>query len=360
MNPVLHSRANFSSSLNEFLIFHKITLEDLKCKQRILKAQKKLPGLSKKANNYISCQICMLKKHIQSLTSFSDATETRINVFLQNVETRSNNESNDTFDKCETFKKDRSNGDRRFLNDKLFHNSEPNCSSFEDKIAQHSNIASSTFLCHNSEADARSTGFPVDKYLDQETSDTTTKMSSLNDNVMQNTQADVLTNIIHDKNNDLTNCYSTNIALSDIRSNKVNCADFMNMAVDCSLDQQLLKLLADIKKMKTLCKKMLDITDKHCVVNNDMDLNLSLQENEVADFNITVSNSPTTSVWATQYSSSTTINEKDGSRNNSIHMSNLELPVSLNERGWVKMTLHSLRDHISLLVKVNTYKHLYY
>ena len=83
----------FVSSFNEFEVFLKITLDDLSAKITTLKSQKKILRQNRKAKNYLSCQIYMLKKYVQRVERFKIEIETRLDEVLQ----QNNNENNDTF-----------------------------------------------------------------------------------------------------------------------------------------------------------------------------------------------------------------------------------------------------------------------
>jgi hypothetical protein len=144
-----------------------------------------------------------------------------------------------------------------------------------------------------------------------------------------------------------------------------------------SMDKELLALLADMKKMKRRCKHVLDVTDKYCVLNNEMDLKLDLHKVEVADLNASLSKSPTTSPWSTRCSSACSSpseapspfnpdnilpseeDEVDGltsSANRNVTTS-LQLPASINDRGLFKITLDSFGEHLGVLIKTYTRRH---
>merc|ERR1719273_790430 len=82
-HPLLQKRPTFVSSLNEFEVFLKITLDDLSAKITTLKSQKKILRQNRKAKNYLSCQIYMLKKYVQRVERFRTEIETRLEEVLQ-------------------------------------------------------------------------------------------------------------------------------------------------------------------------------------------------------------------------------------------------------------------------------------
>merc|ERR1712038_1393048 len=77
---VSQSKDNFISILNDFLIFLKITADDLKAKRQTLKLQNRILVEDKKAKMYIKCQIIMLKQHIQQLEGFNTQIKVKLNV----------------------------------------------------------------------------------------------------------------------------------------------------------------------------------------------------------------------------------------------------------------------------------------
>ena len=89
-HPLLQQRPRFVSSFNEFEVFLKITLDDLSAKIGTLKSQKNILRQNRKAKNYLSCQIYMLKKYVQRVERFKIEIETRLDDVLQ----QTNNENN--------------------------------------------------------------------------------------------------------------------------------------------------------------------------------------------------------------------------------------------------------------------------
>ena len=81
-HSLLQCRPNFVTSLNEFIVFLKVTSDDLNEKIETLKAQKKILMHNRKAKNYLSCQIYMLKKYVKRLQKFNDEVETRLEFLL--------------------------------------------------------------------------------------------------------------------------------------------------------------------------------------------------------------------------------------------------------------------------------------
>ena len=77
-HSLLQPRPNFVSSLKEFTVFLNITLDDLNVKIETLKAQKKILRQNRKAKNYLSCQIYMLRKYVKRVNRFSTEIETRL------------------------------------------------------------------------------------------------------------------------------------------------------------------------------------------------------------------------------------------------------------------------------------------
>jgi len=293
---VSQSKDNFISILNDFLIFLKITADDLKAKRQTLKLQNRILIEDKKAKLYIKCQIIMLKQHIQQLEGFGTQIKVKLNV-------QSNTEAHDDGQIC-----DDSNQVMHLMN---------------AQFCQVPDIIVKDNLSYCA---------PSHSILSIESLKTCApKCDSIS---------------------------SINVAPSSskhcIERDTKKCVGHMSNNLE---DEEVNKWVKDLKITKKYCKHILDITDKYCVVSNEKDLNLT--EDEIAsNFNSNLCRSPETSRWTVQSSrcNSPTNSHLLSNKNSIDTFDLLQLPVSLANDGWMKMTFLSFWDHITFLIKTQFHK----
>ena len=357
-HPLLQQRPRFVSSFNEFEVFLKITLDDLSAKITTLKSQKKILRQNRKAKNYLSCQIYMLKKYVQRVERFKIEIETRLDEVLQ--QTNNENNQGNVQESALNSGVNISRGKDEPLRD-TFAESAIDCGDLEsDKAPQPDSLYSNH---HKKSGD--SLGISVSseseygdslKFDQNSTFDSITSLEC--DVVSDSNKFDSI-----EKHLELENYEGDN---NNGSSNHVN--------VRGSIDSELEILLADMKKMKRRCKHVLDVTDKYCVLNNETDLKLNVQQQDVAEFNASLSKSPDTSRWSTSSSrscsprsepvspsnieiESVSEDDVDGPKRPSNSVPNIQLPSTFNERGLIKMTLDSVGGHLGVLIKTYTRRH---
>jgi len=295
---VSQSKDNFISILNDFLIFLKITADDLKAKRQTLKLQNRILVEDKKAKMYIKCQIIMLKQHILQLEGFNTQIKVKLNI-------QRNTEAHNDGQIC-----DNSNQVMHLMN------------------AQFSQVP--------------------DIIIKNNLSDSAPSRSTLSIESLKKyaPKCDELSTI---------NVVSSSSKQCIHRDNKKPLGHILNNVED----EEVNKWVKDLRITKKYCKHILDITDKYCVVSNEKDLNLNVMEDEIAsNFNSNLCKYPEMSRWTAQSS-------RCNSPNNSHLLSNkniidtfdlLQLPVSLANNGWMKMTFLSFWYHITFLIKTQFHK----
>ena len=394
-HSLLQSKPNFVSSLNEFINFLKLTLDDLKAKQQTLKAQKKILTQNRTAKNYLKCQIYMLKKHIQRLDGFNAEVEARLNSVLKQEQSNVS-DSNNKEDKVEELLSPIDTGDHgnNVASNETFRESAIDCGQLEEN--KHTHSSGLAILPHTgsgegldvtaSSISSNSLQSAIDDVLRHDRSYTTDSITSTNDAIISDSDK-------NDSNTDKKvspqkeNCINADDVKADDsigsipqKSDSLDTKNLQKNGQDGSdtnnnsIDQELSVLLEDMKKMKRRCKRVLDVTDKYCVLNNETDLKLDLQQGEVADLNASLSKSPTTSPWSTRCSSACSSNsesssptnpdntltfedEVDGVAGENKQITNLQLPSSINDKGLFKITLDSFGEHLGVLMKTYTRRH---
>ena len=383
---LLQCRPEFVTSLNEFDGFLKTTLDDLKAKKDTLKAQKKILGQNRKAKNYLSCQIYVLKKYLTRLDIFSVEIETRLDAILRK------DQDNEVQDFDEKHEHQSTMHNESYLETGLhsmddFKEAAIDCGDLEDASKSHRGSSSMSKNRYNESGESLhasvSSGSAYDDSLRCDKSSTFESITSLNDDtiseymkshneveIYKSNQKGNSINSNGSKIEEVNDSVSKSYGSLGIRNTSRN----ENVNNESTIDQDLVTILADMKKMKRRCKHVLDITDKYCVLNNETDLNLDLQQDQVADLNNSLSMSPITSPWSIRSSrtaspiseaASPTSNEfmsacedeVDGSKGHATVVTNLQLPSSINDRGLVKMTLDSMGGHLGVLLKTYTRRH---
>ena len=364
-NSLLQCRPNFVTSLNEFIVFLKVTSDDLSAKIETLKAQKNILMHNRKAKNYLSCQIYMLKKYVQRLDKFNVEVETRLEAILNKEKCiASLNDDKDNETPCSINKE---SNKEITVPEEIFNESAIDCGDLETNKSNHSGIliksrynesGESLYLSASSES-AYDDSMLEDRgdTLNSITSLTKEKDSSINNNDI-NTDESMTSKDNGESNN----------------KNMKHGSDSMDDKDGGSLDSELKALIADMKKMKRRCKHVLDVTDKYCVLNNETDLQLDVEKDAVAELNASLSKSPTTSLWSTRSSRAsspvsgttspsnteimeTSVDEVDGSKKKNVDVPNLQLPSPIHDRGLVKMTIDSFGGHLGVLIKTYTRRH---
>ena len=364
-NSLLQCRPNFVTSLNEFIVFLKVTSDDLSAKIETLKAQKNILMHNRKAKNYLSCQIYMLKKYVQRLDKFNVEIETRLETILNKEKGTANlNDDKDNEFPCSTNKE---NHNEISVSEEIFNESAIDCGDLETNKSNNSGVLIKSCYHESGESlylSASSESAYDDSVLEDQ-GDTLNSITSLN----QEKESSINNN---DINNDESITSKENGALNikNVKHGSVS----MDAKDGGSIDSELKALIADMKKMKRRCKHVLDVTDKYCVLNNETDLQLDVEKGAVADLNASLSKSPTTSLWSTRSSRAcspvsgttspssaenmeTSVDEVDGSKKKNINVTNLQLPSPIHDRGLVKMTLDSFGGHLGVLIKTYTRRH---
>jgi hypothetical protein len=360
-HSLLQCRPNFVTSLNEFIVFLKVTSDDLSAKIETLKAQKNILMQNRKAKNYLSCQIYMLKKYVQRLDKFNVEIETRLEAILnkeKGIASLNGDKGNEN--SCPISKESHTQSS---VPDEVFNESAIDCGDLEINKSNHSGVlmksrynesGESLYLSASSES-------AYDDSVTEDPGDSLKSITSLNE------EKDSSIN-----NNDI----NTNGSITSQEKGASNIKNMKQGSVSAknggTLDNELKALIADMKKMKRRCKHVLDVTDKYCVLNNETDLQLDVEKDAVADLNASLSKSPTTSLWSTRSSRAcspisgttspssaekmeTSEDEVDGPK--SINVTNLQLPSPIHDRGLVKMTLGSFGGHLGVLIKTYTRRH---
>ena len=369
-HSLLQPRPNFVSSLKEFTVFLNITLDDLNVKIETLKAQKKILRQNRKAKNYLSCQIYMLKKYIKRVNRFSAEIETRLEEALNNnchdKDDQNNIEKSD--EKIESPK--RLDKEKPIASESNFKESAIDCDELEGNKSTSSNSLQRSRLGESGDSlqISASSGSCFDGSLTQFGSRTLDSITSISEDAKSSSYNEE-TNIESISSYKETGNENNNIEDSKT-SNKVS----NNENSDNSLDGVLAVLIGDMKKMKRRCKHVLDVTDKYCVLNNETDLKLDILQDEVIELNSSLSKSPITSPWSMRSSRSCSpiseiasptsadglsdsVDEVDGSKIVGINETSLKLPSSINDQGLVKMTLGSVSVHLGVLIKTYTRRH---
>jgi len=367
-HSLLQTRPNFVASLNEFTIFLNITLDDLNVKIETLKAQKKILRQNRKAKNYLSCQIYMLKKYVKRVNRFSSEIETR----LEEVLNTGNSYNQDSFKKPD----DKTKSTKELVEEKTdfeeatFKESTIDCYELERNKSPYSNSLERSKLGESGDSlqISASSGSCFEGSITQYGSVTLDSITSLSDDTKSNSlnEDTNIESISSDKGGNNINNNNECVENDKNSSNKNNSNN--------SLDDNLTVLLGDMKKMKRRCKHVLDVTDKYCVLNNETDLKLDIQQDEVVELNSSLSKSPITSPWsmrssrscspiseiaspATKDDLSASQDEVDGLKMLGVNEPSLKLPSSINDQGLVKMTLGSVTVHLGVLIKTYTRRH---
>jgi len=368
-HPLLQCRPTFVSSLNEFGIFVKVTLDDLNVKIQTLKAQKKILRQNRKAKNYLSCQIYMLKKYVQRVNRFSVEIETRLGEVLNKDDSRNNTpDLGQKSEKGVIARKD-CDEDKNSSSETNFNESAIDCDELEgtkSNSLQRCKLGESGDSLYIS----ASSGSCFDGSITQYGSITLDSNTSLSEDIKSNSHNEE-TNIESISSDKEGNNVNNNNDGTKMRKNK-NGSNNNNSSN--SLDDTLTILTADMKKMKRRCKHVLDVTDKYCVLNNETDLKLDAQQDEVVELNTSLSKSPIMSPWSMRSSRScspisettsptcidalsTSEDEADGVKSIDTNEAALKLPSSINDQGLVKMTLGSVSVHLGVLIKTYTRRH---
>ena len=369
-HPLLQNRTNFVSSMNEFAIFLKVTLDDLNVKSETLKAQKKILRENRKAKNYLSCQIYMLKKYIKRVERFSVEIETRLEEALNknSSEDNSQNQAEKWDDRVTSTTE--SNVDKDTSIENTFKESAIDCDELEGNKSNYSNSLQRRKFDESGDSlqISTSSGSCFNGSITQYGSVTLDSITSLSEDTISNSHNDE-TNI-----DSITSDKECNIANNNNDGTKFTKKVSNNNESNNSLDDVLTALTGDMKKMKRRCKHLLDVTDKYCVLNNETDLKLDVQQDEVIELTSSLSKSPITSPWSMRSSRScspisglasptsadglsTSEDEVDGSKISGLNEAALKLPSSINDQGLVKMTLGSVSVHLGVLIKTYTRRH---
>ena len=299
-NSFPQSTDNLISILNEFLVFLKITIDDLKAKRQTLKLQHRILVEDRMAKMYLSCQIVMLKKHIHRLECF----DTQIDVML-NLQHNKGIPNDGEMSHISSLV-------RNFSSSKIYQVPEINTKgNLTGKDNEHTTLS-------------------LD-YIKQCSPDCDVNLT----------------------NNDISSPLNAYVQL-----NTENSLDpiFNNLEY-----KELSKWFKDVRTMKKYCKHILDITDKYCVISNEKDLKLNVLEDEIAsNFNSNLSKSPGTSRWTVRSSRCNSLADSillsNKTEVNSFKL--LQLPASIGKDGWTKMTFMSCWDHMSFLIKTHVHKPL--
>ena len=297
---VPQSKGNLISTLNEFLVFLKITIDDLKAKRQTLKLQQRIIVEDRMAKMYLACQIVMLKKHTQQLEGFDTQIKAKLNL-QHNKRTLNDGDISHT-----------SNQVRNFSSTKMYQIPEINTEAeLTEKDKEHKTLSVDFIKKCSPDCDKTSTNNVIS--------------SSLNTFVQSNTENNLDPIFNHFEDEDIS------------------------------------KWLEAVRTMKKYCKHILDITDKYCVISNEKDLKLNLLEDEIAsNFNSNLSKSPGTSRWTVHSSRCNSLTDSNllSNKNDKNAFKLLQLPVSIGKDGWTKMTFISFWEHMSFLIKAHVHKPL--
>ena len=383
-HSILHSRPNFVSSLNEFTAFLMLTSNDLNAKLETLKSQKKILRQNRTAKHYLSCQIYMMKKHIKRLDRFNVEIEERLSSALKEdlIKDADGNDEKECEKELSCIESGNDESCKETFRESAIDcgDLEANASNCSGSLKVFSRIVSGDVLDTTLSSDS-----VIDDSLRYDISNTTTSICSSNNETAsecdKNDRNVDIKSSSHKESDDeeeaggdsSTNSHLKNTESKNITSIQKTCQDGSRIDSN-SVDKELQALLADMKKMKRRCKHVLDVTDKYCVLNNETDLKLDLKQSEAANLNESLSKSPTTSPWSTRCSSVSTSNselfssinsddiltsedEVDGSPRGNKRDTTLRLPVSISDRGLLKVTLNSFGEHIAVLIKTYTRRH---